>query len=144
MIVIDTNIASVLLSAGHPDLGLVTGWLEASADRDIRTSVITRAEIYCGIAILHEGSRKRALAQHADKFFAAYAEHIMPFGPDEADSYAQIVAMRRRLGRPIGILDAQIAAIAKVAGAVVATRDVGDFLDCGVAVINPYAGAGHD
>ncbi|MDR1450024.1 MAG: type II toxin-antitoxin system VapC family toxin [Propionibacteriaceae bacterium] len=143
MIVIDTNIASVLLSAGHPDLALVTDWLKSSADHDIRTSVITRAEVCYGIAILPEGSRKRALSQHANAFFAAYEEHILPFGSEEADSYAQIVAMRRRLGRPIGILDAQIAAIAKVAGAIVATRDTDDFLDCGVAVVNPYVRASH-
>ncbi|MDR1426593.1 MAG: type II toxin-antitoxin system VapC family toxin [Bifidobacteriaceae bacterium] len=141
MIVIDTNIASVLLSAGHPDLGLITDWLESRADRDIRMSAITRAEIYYGIAILPEGSRKQALMQHADAFFAAYKEHILPFGSAEADSYAQIVAMRRRQGRPIAILDAQIAATSRVAGAVVATRDADDFLDCGVAVVNPYAGA---
>jgi predicted nucleic acid-binding protein len=141
MILIDTNIASVLLTAGHPDLGLITDWLESSADQDIRISVITLAEVYFGIAILPEGSRKRMLAASADAFFATYEEHILPFGSAESAAYAQIVAARRRLGRPIGILDAQIAAIAQVAGATLATRNVDDFLDCQVAVVNPYAPA---
>jgi predicted nucleic acid-binding protein len=34
--------------------------------------------------------------------------------------------------------DAQIAAIAAVAGATVATRNVDDFEGCGIAVVNPW------
>ncbi|MDR1392843.1 MAG: PIN domain-containing protein [Bifidobacteriaceae bacterium] len=141
MIIIDTNIVSVLLSDQHPDLRQVTSWLEAVTDHDIRTTVITRAEVYYGVEILPEGSRKRTLVQQADAFFAAFADHTLPFGPLEANAYAHIAATRRALGRPIGILDAQIAATAKVAGARVATRDTDDFLDCGVTVLNPYSGA---
>jgi predicted nucleic acid-binding protein len=45
---------------------------------------------------------------------------------------------RRALGRPISHADAQIAAIAQVRGARLATRNVADFDDCGLEVVNPW------
>ena len=52
--------------------------------------------------------------------------------------YAEIVAARRREGRPIEAFDAQIAATARVAGAGIATRDTGDFAGCGLTLVNPW------
>ncbi|MDR2253560.1 MAG: hypothetical protein LBD97_06855 [Bifidobacteriaceae bacterium] len=68
------------------------------------------------------------------------ASQTLGFGARAADEYGAIMARRRALGRPMGVLDAQIAAIAKAAGAAVATRDWAGFADSGVAVIDPYAG----
>ena len=52
------------------------------------------------------------------------------------------MAERRRLGLPIGTMDAQIAAIARARGMAVATRDANDFANTGVTIINPW-GSGH-
>jgi hypothetical protein len=54
------------------------------------------------------------------------------------EAFAAIAAGRRGQGRPIAAFDAQIAAIAASQSAELATRNVGDFLDCGVQVINPW------
>lgn len=48
---------------------------------------------------------------------------------------------RLALGRPISHADAQIAAIAKVRGAKLATRDVADFEDCGLDIVDPWNGS---
>jgi predicted nucleic acid-binding protein len=45
---------------------------------------------------------------------------------------------RRESGRPLSVLDGQIASIARANGFAVATRNVRDFADCGVDVINPF------
>lgn len=45
---------------------------------------------------------------------------------------------RKEIGRPLNILDGQIAAIAWANGFCVATRNVQDFLDCGVDLLNPF------
>ena len=139
MIVLDTNIVSVLARPDHPDLPIINAWRQASLDRKFRVTAISRAEIAYGIAILPEGARKRRLAAQADQFFAPLVNLTLPFGFHEADAFGIIMADRRAKGHPMSILDAQIAAIAKVAGATVATRDTKDFLDCGIAVVNPYA-----
>jgi predicted nucleic acid-binding protein len=48
---------------------------------------------------------------------------------------------RRRVGKPIEGFDTRIAAIALAAGATVATRDIGGFSDCGLALIGPIVSA---
>lgn len=138
MIILDTNIVSVILTPDHRDFPLIDAWRHGSPDQDIQITAITRAEISYGIALLPQGAKKRRLNEAADTFFAALSGLILPFGVREAEMYGAIMAARRAQGRPMGSLDAQIAAIAAVAGATIATRDTKDFLDCGVPVINPY------
>jgi len=46
--------------------------------------------------------------------------------------------MRKSIGRPIGIMDALIAAIARTNGAVLATRDIDDFTEIDLTVLNPF------
>jgi predicted nucleic acid-binding protein len=45
---------------------------------------------------------------------------------------------RKAIGRPLSIQDGQIASIARAKGFAVATRNVRDFVECGVEVINPF------
>jgi len=70
-----------------------------------------------------------------------FAGRVLPFDEEAAVHYAEIVVGRRREGRPIEAFDAQIAATACVAGADIATRDVGDFAGCGLALLNPWEAA---
>jgi predicted nucleic acid-binding protein len=69
-----------------------------------------------------------------------FADRILPFDSAAAAAYATIAATRRLAGRPISQADAQIAAIAASRGAMIATRNVIDFADCGVAVLDPWVG----
>jgi predicted nucleic acid-binding protein len=52
--------------------------------------------------------------------------------------FPQVAAARRAAGRPATQFDAQIAAIARSRGAILATRNTSDFEHCGVAVLNPW------
>ena len=64
---------------------------------------------------------------------------MLSYGTGAAVRYAEIVAARRRAGRPIEAFDALIAATALAAGAGVATRDVYGFEGCNLAtLINPF------
>jgi predicted nucleic acid-binding protein len=75
----------------------------------------------------------------AAKMFGTYfTGRILSFDEFAADAYADIVATRRRLGRSFATLDAQIAAIARSRGAAVATRNIADFAECGIEVIDPW------
>jgi predicted nucleic acid-binding protein len=47
----------------------------------------------------------------------------------------------RRGGQPISQIDAQIAAIVRSGGARLATRNVRDFAECGITVVNPWGEA---
>ena len=89
--------------------------------------------------VLPEGRRRLALAAATEAMFAEDFEgRVLPFDEAAAVHYAEIVAARRREGRPIEAFDAQIAATARVVGAGLATRDTGDFAGCGLTLINPW------
>ena len=80
--------------------------------------------------LLPSGKRRRGIEVAAQAMFSEEFEgRILAFGSEAALPYARIAAERRRAGRPISGFDAQIAAIARSVGAVVATRNVADFAD---------------
>ena len=137
MILLDTNVVSELMKATPAEN--VIDWVAAQPASSLYTSSITQAEILHGIMLLPSGKRRRGIEAAAQAMFAEEFEgRILGFGSDAALPYAHIAADRRRAGRPISNLDAQIAAIARCAGAVIATRNVADFSDCRVDVVNPW------
>lgn len=136
MIVLDTNVLSEAMKP-TPDTA-VASWMERERGQGLFTTAVSEAEIMYGISILPDGRRKRELQNAAQGIFALFAERIFPFDSAAAREFALIVADRRRAGRPIDALDAEIAAIARSRGMSVATRDIADFADCGVALIDPW------
>jgi toxin FitB len=100
------------------------------------------------IAALPKGRRHLALAAAAKAMFADDFEgRVLPFDEAAAVHYAEIVAGRRREGRPVEAFDAQIAATARVTGARLATRvtgarlatpGTGDFTGCGLTLVNRW------
>ena len=92
-----------------------------------------------GIAALPAGRRRDALALAADAIFTEEFEgRILPLASSAASHYAEIVLARRIAGKPIEGFDALIAATARAAKATIATRDIGGFKNCGVALIDPW------
>ncbi|MCC6470725.1 MAG: type II toxin-antitoxin system VapC family toxin [Alphaproteobacteria bacterium] len=140
MIVLDTNVLSEAMRP-KPDAS-VARWLEAAPPASLFTTAISEAELLYGAGLLAAGRRRQALEQALRQLFASdFAGRVLAFDAAAAQAFAAIAVARRRAGRPIATLDAQIAAIARAHGAAVATRNLADFDGCGVEVINPWAGA---
>lgn len=137
MIVLDTNVLSELMRPAPSER--VVRWVAAQPATSLYTTSITQAEILHGIMLLPSGRRRNALDAAAEAMFSEdFGGRVLPFGSEAAHPYARIAAERRRAGRPISHFDAQIAAIARSAGAGIATRNVPDYDACGVQVINPW------
>jgi len=137
MIVLDTNVVSELMRA-KPS-GAVVQWVAAQPAASLYVTSITLAEIFHGIALLPAGRRRDAILAAAESMFEVeFGGHVLPFDGVAARAYAGIAAARRRAGRPISNFDAQIAATALIARASLATRNVSDFEDCGVKLLNPW------
>ncbi len=121
-----------------PD-GRMAEWLTGQPRRQLYATAIGRAEIYYGIAMRPEGKKKAALAHAASAVFkGTFGGRILSFDDEAAMFFAEIAAWRRRSGKAISGVDAQIAAIAGAQGAAIATRNTSHFEDCGVPVINPW------
>ena len=137
MIILDTNVVSELMKAAPAER--VLRWIAAQPASALYTTSITEAEILHGLALLPTGKRRNALESAAEAMLSEdFAGRILPFGSDAAHAYARIAADRRRAGRPISHFDAQIAAIARSAGAAIATRNVTDYDRCGVKILDPW------
>jgi len=137
MIVIDTNVLSEALRP-EPEPA-VLDWIANQPRASLFTTTVTRGEILYGIRLLSEGKRRRGLWDAAMHIFDEdFADHVLSFDSESADAYAEIAASRKMAGRPISQFDAMIAAVARSRGASLATRNVQDFADCGVDVVNPW------
>lgn len=138
MIILDTNVLSETLRAA-PDPRVIE-WFRAQRRAALFTTTITRAEILYGLGLLADGARKHALsAAIASIFEEDFAGRLLGFDSDAADLYATIAVSRKGAGKQISQFDAMIAAVARSAGATLATRNVKDFVDCGITVIDPWA-----
>jgi toxin FitB len=136
VIILDTNVVSELMRpAGNP---AVLSWLRKTGEGDLATTTITVAEIEYGLARLPDGSRADALRTAAASLWESFATAILPFDVPAARHYGTLMAARERSGRPTSAFDAQIAAIAKVHSAKVATRNVADFQGLGLKLIDPW------
>ena len=137
MIVLDTNVISELFRP-MPD-ERVPLWMNSRPKSSLFTTTITRSEIFYGVEMMPTGKRKTALITAAVNVFESDMHgHVLAFDNDAADHYASIATSRRNAGRPISQFDAMIVAIARSRGAALATRNIKDFIDCGVTVIDPW------
>lgn len=137
MIILDTNVISEFIRPG-PSPGVIA-WLDSLTAAEVATTAITAAELLYGVARLPSGLRKTALTVAVHGMLSDdFQSRILPFDGRAADQYAGIVTGRQRAGRPIGVADAQIAAICRAADAALATRNTDDFSDTGITMINPW------
>lgn len=115
-------------------------WLVGQRWTELCTTAITEAELAYGIALLPAGRRRDALALAVARLLReGLGGRVLAFDRAAAAAYGAFAARRRASGRPVATADGQIAAIARAHGAaLIATRDVGGFGGCGVAVIDPW------
>jgi predicted nucleic acid-binding protein len=138
MIVLDTNVVSELM---RPEpLDRVVAWVDAQPAADLFLTAVTLAELLDGIGRLPDGHRRSMLADALDAMVTDdFDQRILGFDAVAAAHYADIVVERERAGLPVSMADAQIAATCRSHGAVIATRNVGDFADTGVVIVDPWS-----
>lgn len=139
MIVIDTNVISEVMRA-QPS-GVVINWLNDQVTESLYISTITIAEIGYGFRALPGGQRRRLLEQKFEQFIAqSFRMRMLGFDELSARAYSELMGYRKEMGRPMSIVDGQIAAIAKVNNYAIATRNIKDFEYVGIELIDPFAG----
>ena len=135
MIVLDTNVVSEALRGPEADQTVLT-WLTGLTEPPV-TTVITRAELLAGVALLPPGARRATLEANVARILSQLGV-CLPLADEATSHYAEIVASRRALGRPAAGFDALIAAICRSASATLATRNTSDFEEMGVPLVNPW------
>jgi toxin FitB len=137
MLILDTNVISELMNPQGSQT--VKSWVNSQSRARLFTTTITKAEILYGIAILPEGNRKQRLQDAAHIVFnQEFFNQLLVFDSESAENFASLSTDRRKQGHPISQFDAQIAAICRTHQAAIVTRNVDDFLNCQIEIINPW------
>ena len=137
VVLLDTNVVSELIRKS-PDPA-VEAWAGSHPLEDLFFSAVGEAELRYGAALLPTGRRRDALISDIEAMLRdAFENRILPFDSNAAGAYAEIAAMRRSAGRPVAAADCQTAAIAQFRNMAVATRNVRDFENMNIEVVDPW------
>ncbi len=136
MIILDTSVISELARRAPDQQGLA--WVDAQDD--VAATAMTLAELLHGVAGLPDGARRSQLAEGIRAIIEdELGGQAIAFARTVAAQYADMVAARSRQGRPRGIADGQIAATCRARGATLATRNVRDFEEVGILVVDSWS-----
>jgi predicted nucleic acid-binding protein len=131
---LDTNVLSETRKR-QPDTG-VTEWVAATEPGRLHVAVLTLGEIEQGIArIRARGDHQQAagLERWLREMEVGFADRILPVTLPVASAWG-----RQQHVQPLPVVDALIAATARVNGLTVVTRNVKNFQRSGIQVLNPF------
>lgn len=113
-------------------------WLREHHE-DVAITTITVGELLAGLSVMAEGKRRAALSIRIEALIDRIRPQTYAYDERAARAYAGIRAQARNAGRnAVKPEDLMIAAIAASHGFAVATRNVDDFADIGVPIVNPW------
>jgi toxin FitB len=134
---LDTNAVSEWVKP-RPNPGLVA-WMEAADEDRIFISVVSLAEIRYGIERMPAGRRRHRLEQWLrDELPVRFESRILFVETKVAEAWGKIVSRSEAAGRPMGAMDAFLAATAETHHLTLVTRNVSDFRLL-KAVLNPWS-----
>lgn len=134
---LDTNCISELVRL-NPE-PRVMEWMQAADEASLYLSVLTLGEIRKGVAALPQGKRRTRLETWLDiELRARFAGRILPIDVPVADRWGLLTATAKREGKTLSTIDGLLAAIALHHNLTVVSRNVSDFADTPVQVLNPW------
>jgi predicted nucleic acid-binding protein len=134
--VLDTCIISEALRP-HPDPA-VLAWIAAQDETVLFLCSLTLGELRKGIERLKRGAKRSALENWLLDLERRFGSRILPIDAAVALHWGHLDALLASSGKTLPVVDGLIAASAMENGAVLATRNVKDFVETGVELFNPW------
>jgi hypothetical protein len=131
---LDTNVLSE--TRKRQPAAAVVDWIAATPPDRLHVSVLTLGEIEQGIARIRgrgDLPQASALEHWLSEVVTGFDDRVLPVTLPVATAWG-----RQQHARPLPVVDALIAATARVHGMTVVTRNVKDFELAGVDVLNPF------
>ena len=135
MIFLDTNVLSETMRK-KPDGGVIAWLIRHDAELVLSTMVV--AEIAFGIEKIMPDQRAERLTQGLADCRRRFAGRIFGLTEEAALAYGEIMGTASRKGSGMSSQDGMIAAIARVNGGRLATRNLDDFKTTGLELISPW------
>ncbi|RCW87265.1 type II toxin-antitoxin system VapC family toxin [Phyllobacterium bourgognense] len=135
MIFLDTNVLSETLRKAPNEA--VISWL-VRHDSELALPTVTIAEIAFGIQKILPDQRALRLERGLSDWRRRFADRIFGLTEEAAMAYGEIMGTATRQGSIMSAPDGMIAAIVRVNGGRLATRNVTDFSTTGLDLISPW------
>jgi toxin FitB len=123
----------------HTPSEKVIRWVDNIDEEKLFLSAITIGEIQRGIERLPESHRKTELLVWMNNgLIQRFGERILPLDSQTMFLWGSLTARMENSGQPVPVMDSLIVATALQNNLIIVTRNVSDFLPCGVQLINPW------
>jgi predicted nucleic acid-binding protein len=123
----------------HTPSEKVIRWVDNIDEEKLFLSAITIGEIQRGIERLPESHRKTELLVWVNNgLIQRFGERILPLDSQTMFLWGSLTARMENSGQPVPVMDSLIVATALQNNLIIVTRNVSDFLPCGVQLINPW------
>ena len=132
---VDTNVISELARPKPEEA--VLAWIRQN-EPNLYVSTITIGELRKGIESLPSGSRKTNLQKWLTGLCDRMQGRVLSFNLATVHVWGQMVARWAKTGETVPALDSQLAATAQRHGLTMVTRNVADFKNSGVKLVNPF------
>lgn len=117
----------------------VLAWIEAADESLLYLSVLTFGEIRKGLAALPQGKRRTKLEAWLEvEFRARFSGRILSIDAEIADRWGLLAAGARGQGKALSVIDGLLAATALHHNLTIVSRNISDFSNLPVAVVNPW------
>ena len=134
---VDTNVLSeAVRTKPEPQ---VLDWIGAADETLLYLSVLTLGEVRKGLALLPQGKRRTRIETWIEvDVQSRFAGRILPISSAVADRWALLAAEAKKKGRALATIDGLLAATALEHNLTIVTRNVRDFRDTHVLLLNPW------
>ena len=134
---LDTNVISEWVKP-QPGRNVVSWLAEVDEDR-VFVSVIAVAELRHRIELMSASWRRTRLAQWlTEELPLRFENRVLAINPPVADAWGVVMARSQSAGHSLGAMDAFVAAIAEAHALTLVTRNVKDFRQIGIPLLDPW------
>lgn len=116
----------------------VLAWLEAQDETSLFVPSIVMGEIKKGICLLPQSKKKDSLIAWFKDIEAQFSDRIIGFDLCAALIWGNLLAEKQKEGHIVPVIDAQIASIARASHCILISRNLADFINLGVKVLNVW------
>ena len=133
---LDTCVLSELVKS-TPDAHVIR-WFEARKAHELCISAMTWGELQRGVTKLPESKRRSELTLWLQQLETGFEDRILAFDKNVSRVWVHMTAQAETQGKSMAAFDVIIAATARTHDCKLVSRNVRDFVNAGIDVINPW------
>jgi predicted nucleic acid-binding protein len=133
---LDTCVLSELVKTNRDNN--VVDWFEKRKPHELCISAMTWGELNRGVDRMTASKRRSELTQWLDQLVIGFEDRVLAFDQTVARAWSQMTVQAEANGKPMAAFDSIIAATARAYDCKLVTRNVRDFAQAGVEIVNPW------